>query len=85
MLSAIPDHYDDAVAKYDSDVANLRKFIDETREDGEETLSVEAAEKLEMEKELYRLVRKIESSKEENRTGTMGLDHPLDGITNPQV
>ena len=53
-------------------MANLQKFVDEPRRDDEEVLAVEAAKKVEMEKELFRLVRLVERSRSEGAEGISG-------------
>ncbi len=52
-------------------MTNLRKFVDEEREDGEESLAAQAEDQLEMEKELYRLIRLIDQCRSDERTGTL--------------
>ena len=69
IIPAIPDHYDRAHDTYESDVANLQKFVEESRLDDEEALAVEAAKKLKMEKELYRLVRLIDQTRSDETEG----------------
>ena len=69
FFSAIPDHYDQAYPFHERDMANLREFVDNAREDGDEALAVEAEEKLEMEKELYRLIHLIDKCRADETTG----------------
>ena len=54
-------------------MANVRTFVDETRQDGEESLSVEAAENLEIEKEIKRLIRQVARCRSDKRAGQSEL------------
>lgn len=63
FFQAIPDHYDKAESVEDTFMPNLRKFIQTTRSDAEESLSVQAGENLELQDELFKLAEVLQIAK----------------------